>query len=138
MCRSTFYMTENLSKSLNLIIVVHIQVFCLWTGNTWMTKKICTLINYILIPYKKVFSLCPHTGTRELSRAYSFFFFLKILFLEKGEGREKERERNINMWLPLVHRTKPATRYVPWPGTEPATFWSMRWHYNQLSHTSRE
>ena len=84
-------MTENLSKSLNLIIVVHIQVFCLWTGNTWMTKKICTLINYILIPYKKDFSLCPHMGTRELSRAAYFFFFFKD-FIFRKRGREGERE----------------------------------------------
>ena len=41
---------------------------------------------------------------------YSFlllFFFLKILFVERGEEREKE-ERNINMWLPLE---------CPLPGT---------------------
>ena len=58
-------------------------------------------------------------------------------------GRERETlmwERNINH-LPLVmcssQGSNPQSRYVPWPGIKPATFWCTGRHSNQPCHPAR-
>ena len=69
------------------------------------------------------------------------------VFIDSRErGRERKRERNIDVrqkhWLVASRmcanqESTPKHRYVPRPGIEPATFWGMGHHSNQLSHLAR-
>ena len=91
-----------------------------------------------------VFSLCLiYLGVKKDTEVEAFsliFIFIKIfnddfIVLEGGERRGRERERNIDVQekhqlvAPFSHTPSRGPglqpRHVPWPGTEPATFWSV-------------